>query len=72
MGRTSRDKGARIEREIVEQHKLIGIHAERYPLSGASRSVAAVTISTSTRLAKRRPRSSPSARRARTAPDSRS
>jgi Holliday junction resolvase len=37
MGRTSRDKGARIERELVEQHKAIGVHAERYPLSGASR-----------------------------------
>jgi hypothetical protein len=27
----------RAEREIVERHEAIGIHAERYPLSGASR-----------------------------------
>ena len=31
-----RRKGARIEREIVDRHKALGIHAERYPLSGAS------------------------------------
>jgi Holliday junction resolvase len=36
-GRSSRAKGDRIERELVELHKAIGIHAERYPLSGASR-----------------------------------
>jgi hypothetical protein len=36
-GRRSRDKGARCERELVELHRSIGIHAERYPLSGASR-----------------------------------
>jgi Holliday junction resolvase len=36
-GRASRAKGDRIEREIVDRHKEIGIHAERYPLSGASR-----------------------------------
>lgn len=30
-------KGATIEREIVKLHEDIGIHAERYPLSGASR-----------------------------------
>jgi Holliday junction resolvase len=36
-GRKSRDKGNRIEREIVDRHKALGIHAERYPLSGASR-----------------------------------
>jgi len=30
-------KGDRIEREIVVQHIGIGIKAERYPLSGASR-----------------------------------
>ena len=29
--------GARIEREIVDQHKALGVHCERYPLSGASR-----------------------------------
>jgi hypothetical protein len=37
MGKASRDKGLRIEREIIERFKAIGIHAERYPLSGASR-----------------------------------
>jgi Holliday junction resolvase len=36
-GRGHRQKGDRIEREIVERHSAIGIHAERYPLSGASR-----------------------------------
>jgi Holliday junction resolvase len=36
-GRRSRDKGNRIEREIVDRHKSLGVHAERYPLSGASR-----------------------------------
>jgi hypothetical protein len=30
-------KGNQIEREIVDRHKAIGVHAERYPLSGASR-----------------------------------
>ena len=32
-----RRKGDRIERELVQLHKDLGIHAERYPLSGASR-----------------------------------
>jgi Holliday junction resolvase len=36
-GRAHRQKGDRIEREIVERHGVMGIHAERYPLSGASR-----------------------------------
>jgi Holliday junction resolvase len=36
-GARHRRKGSVIEREIVERHKAIGIHAERYPLSGASR-----------------------------------
>jgi len=36
-GAHHRRKGDRIEREIVDRHKAIGIHAERYPLSGASR-----------------------------------
>jgi hypothetical protein len=30
-------KGDRIERELVELHQALGVHAERYPLSGASR-----------------------------------
>ena len=30
MGKLSRDKGARIEREIVNSHKAAGIHAERF------------------------------------------
>jgi Holliday junction resolvase len=37
MGRTSQRKGGRVERELVQLHKDIGIHCERYPLSGASR-----------------------------------
>jgi hypothetical protein len=36
-GTRHRRKGGRIEREIVDRHKALGIHAERYPLSGASR-----------------------------------
>jgi hypothetical protein len=36
-GASHRRKGDRVEREIVEQHKAVGVHAERYPLSGASR-----------------------------------
>ena len=36
-GRRSRDKGNRIERQLVELHRALGIHCERYPLSGASR-----------------------------------
>src|SRR4051794_7103893 len=36
-GRRHRLKGDRIEREIVELHGAMGIRAERYPLSGASR-----------------------------------
>jgi Holliday junction resolvase len=30
MGKMSRDKGARVEREIVNCHKEAGVHAERY------------------------------------------
>jgi hypothetical protein len=37
MSKAQRDKGARSEREIVDRHKAIGVSAERYPLSGASR-----------------------------------
>ena len=36
-GRKFRQKGDRIEREIVARLEAMGIHAERYPLSGASR-----------------------------------
>jgi len=36
-GARHRQKGHRIERELVERHRDLGIHAERYPLSGASR-----------------------------------
>jgi Holliday junction resolvase len=36
-GARHRRKGDRCERELVERHKAIGVHAERYPLSGASR-----------------------------------
>jgi Holliday junction resolvase len=34
-GRGSRDKGNRIEVELVHRHKDIGVHCERYPASGA-------------------------------------
>ena len=36
-GARHRRKGDRIEREVVDRHKALGVHAERYPLSGASR-----------------------------------
>jgi len=36
-GQGHRRKGDRIEREIVDRHRELGIHAERYPLSGAIR-----------------------------------
>ena len=36
MGKPSRDKGARRERQIVAMHQEIGVHAERVPLSGAA------------------------------------
>ena len=36
MGKSSRDKGLRRERAIVELHVKCGVHAERVPLSGAS------------------------------------
>lgn len=36
-GARHRRKGDRIERELVERHQALGVHAERYPLSGASR-----------------------------------
>jgi len=32
-GARHRRKGDRIEREIVEAHRALGVHAERYPLS---------------------------------------
>ncbi len=35
-GRQSRRKGARIECEIVNLHRRLGIHAEKVPLSGAA------------------------------------
>jgi hypothetical protein len=35
MSAMQRRKGARIEREIVNRHREVGIHAERVPLSGA-------------------------------------
>src|SRR5262245_16134523 len=36
-GAHHRRKGDRIERELVDRHRSLGVHAERYPLSGASR-----------------------------------
>jgi Holliday junction resolvase len=37
MSAARRRKGARIERELVERHRALGVHAERVPLSGAAR-----------------------------------
>ncbi|MCW5615848.1 MAG: hypothetical protein KIT32_12065 [Rhodocyclaceae bacterium] len=37
MGKPSRDKGARYEREVVQWHRDMGLRAERVPLSGAAR-----------------------------------
>jgi len=37
MSRLSRDKGARVERQILAAHAELGIKGERVPLSGASR-----------------------------------
>jgi hypothetical protein len=36
-GAQHRRKGSRVERELVQLHKALRIHCERYPLSGASR-----------------------------------
>lgn len=35
-GARHRRKGNRVERELVQLHKALGVHAERYPLSGAN------------------------------------
>lgn len=37
MTRMQRDKGLRIERELVELHRGLRLRAERVPLSGAQR-----------------------------------
>jgi hypothetical protein len=37
MSKSQRDKGLRAERKIVDRHKAINVHAERIPLSDASR-----------------------------------
>ena len=36
-GRVQRQRGDRAEREVVNLHRGLGVHAERYPLSGAAR-----------------------------------
>ena len=36
MSRSQRDKGARREREMVNLHRKLVVHAERVPLSGAT------------------------------------
>jgi Holliday junction resolvase len=36
-GARHRRKGDRLEREVVARHRALGVHSERYPLSGASR-----------------------------------
>ena len=35
MGKASKIKGSRVERELVNRHRAAGITAERVPLSGA-------------------------------------
>lgn len=37
MGKMQRDKGARVEREMVARHIEEGIHSERVPLSGMAK-----------------------------------
>jgi len=37
MSAAPRRKGASVEREIVERHRALGVHAERVPLAGAAR-----------------------------------
>lgn len=37
MAKMSRNKGARVEREIVQMHRDLGVHAEKVPGSGALR-----------------------------------
>lgn len=41
MSRMQRDKGARVERNIVSLHKACGVHAEKVPLSGAVKGIRA-------------------------------
>jgi hypothetical protein len=36
-GAGHRRKAGRIEREVVDRHRALGVHAERYPLSGSTR-----------------------------------
>jgi Holliday junction resolvase len=36
-GARHRRKGNRVETELVHRHEALGVHCERYPLSGASR-----------------------------------
>jgi hypothetical protein len=55
--RSPRRKGDSIERELVAMHRALGVHAERYPLTGPAASVAAATTWTSTRSATTRRRS---------------
>jgi Holliday junction resolvase len=36
-GARHRQKGDRVERELVQMHRALGLHCERVPLSGAAR-----------------------------------
>ncbi len=36
MGKSQRRKGVERERQLVNRHRELGIHAERVPLSGAA------------------------------------
>ena len=41
MGAMQRNKGARVEREIVHMHTKVGVLAEKVPLSGAVKGIRA-------------------------------
>lgn len=36
MGKSQRDKGARVERKVVDLFQMVGVKAQRVPLSGAA------------------------------------
>jgi hypothetical protein len=65
-GPRHRRKSDRCERELIQRHRAIGVHTERYRLSGASRFRGAVTTSTSMAVTRRR--WSPRRRHARAVP----
>ena len=56
-GARHRRKAGRIEREVVDRHRALGVHAERYPLSGPPASEGPVMTSTCMYSAQARRRS---------------